>query len=228
MHCNMKYILIIILFFKSVSGFCQLSDNSLEKRFTKECQKNILSSECTYLRKMREASVPLYETRELFNGCFSGVHIYFVTFKDQEHGEHERDFYPALYAIDSSTGKFVSFSSDADFFNFVNKAHVPIANLDKAYLYLCLYLSVFKNLPFDINAPYDYPFELRRNSIFASDSNFNVFFYTPGGFIRIWNLNNTSIRKLEVYSKSYATWYRHEFSFDEYNNLVGVITDTER
>lgn len=238
----MKFILYIILFFKPFSADCQLPNNYYKRKIMEQYQENH-ASDCNCIRQLYTPIDPIFEKmQEVFNNYFDPIKVYLVIFRNEHIGLHDREFYPALYAFDTSDGKIISYRNQKEFCNFVNTAHRHLSNLDKAYLYICLCLRVFEIFQFDIQGPDSYSRELCKESIFASDDNIKLLFYYPGHDSYRPNRNpkirqgssDSSIKKIVVKSEGITCnkckneKFLHQFDFDESNNLIRIVTDTLR
>lgn len=251
----MRVILFIILSFVPFFGYAQLSQDSLKKVLADQYLHNL----CTeYMKLGRAPSLVFEKMQELFQGSFNNTKIYLVTFRDADvhKADHDPGFYPVLYAVDIFTGQPLSFNDSKAFCDFVNTTNKPVANLDKAYLYICLYLEIFQG-SFVMADPHWYHSEIRQNSQFANDTGIlRVFFNFPRQVEPVCmvllsqkspvdslvvhsrdyhfchDYLSSSLNKITIFSKEIkcaptrSVEYQCQFSFDETNNLAGIVTDT--
>lgn len=230
---DMRIVLSIILLYASLEGYAQVSDDSLKKIFTAQYLNGL--SEDEDLRSFFGPRKPVFSSmQELFGGCFGNTRIYMVLFIDNvRRHPHEPDYWPQLYAVDIVSGKPVLFESDNTFRDFINSTRKPIANLDKAYLYVALYMNAYKgSCLFFIAKPYQYPPEVRMNNTFDGDG-LEVFFYHPGGYYvtREPGLATSTTKRIVMTSPaesmhSVTREHRHQFYFDKSDKMTRIMTDT--
>ncbi len=142
---------------------------------------------------------PYWETekmKEVFPATFKNTRLYLHVLRNSHAATHTRHLYPALYAFDSTTGDRITFNADKAlcnfrntsmrsfiytddkaFCDFLNASLSPVSRLDKAFLYLFLYLQISRG-PFSTSHPTRYPCnKIHEDSKFADDMALNSFFY---------------------------------------------------
>lgn len=198
----------------------------------------------------------LKKMNELFKGTFKDVAIYLMTLRDEDYDEaqHDIEYYPALYAVDNRSGKFITFTDNNAFCAFVNTTQRPLTNLDKACLYICLYVKIFTG-SFYLFPPASYRAEISGESKFANDSLIREAFEFPesnsigcpcSGKTMVesppyrgdYNLMcsdclYSSVNKIAIYATiikcdPLPIYYKYNFhfNFDGAGNLTGIVTDT--
>ncbi len=237
----MRVVLLVIMLSARFMAYGQLSPDELKNRFTTHYLDGF-STECAEDRNLVGPHYPVFEgMQELFAGCFEDVSIYLVRFRDSGRLTPRQPLlYPEVYAVDNKNGSFVTFEEQEEFIKFINTTRNPIANVDKAYLYLSLFLKVHKEaaLGFGTGAyPAFYAPEIRVGSVFAgSDSLRYLMFDWPGGHRSRDvppGLASSTVRRIVMYSnqrrciiQKSPMKQRHQFRFDENGKLIDIATDT--
>ncbi len=238
----MKTISFLYCYLLSYAGYCQLYDSSLISFFQREYETSLLP-ECEVIRLFSGPNYPFVsKVNEVFNGYFDNVKLYTVTFLDSVPFRHQAPYFPAFYAIDNK-GKRLSFKNYEDFYEFVNKSAKPLSNLDKAYLFLFIYLRIFDREKCTVTEPILYNSELTDNSVIASDKRCEIFFdwgfkgyFLPNkDSINIRQCSASRIDEVTMFSteieckqdvKSYKCKYKYLFNFDKNNNFHKIKIDT--
>ncbi len=175
----MKVVVLAVIFLLSCSANGQVLKEPLKRSLINQ----YLAERCNNAKSVADStSIVLDDIKEIFSGCFDSVKLYLVTFRNRQWSIGEPKFYGAVYAVDTLKWRVVLFNNGNAFCSFVNKG-MGIANIDRAYLYIFMYLKLANNRNFVVQEPWDYTFEIGHSSKFAFDSvTHEVFFGFPHTF----------------------------------------------
>lgn len=120
-------------------------------------------------QKSKENGLVYDTVAELFTGKFADSRIFEVVYRSNLDYSHGPGVFPRIFVLNSRTGKRVRPTSLKQFNDWINTSGKKIVALDKAYLYLFVYIDLLNERHYNISSPSAFANVLTDKSEFAQN-----------------------------------------------------------